>query len=182
MEYTIRNWMTGEPIYTAILDCPEDTPDNRLKGLAAEQAVSNGVDLSFADLTDADLRYVDLRYAKLTFAKLSNAKLTGAVFGELPDGLAIKDIHKAVYSAITAEGNSLDMDEWHTCETTHCRAGWVVHLAGKAGKELEARVDTSAAAAIIYMVSDPELERIPSFYCDNEAAMADIERLAGVAR
>jgi hypothetical protein len=37
---------------------------------------------------------------------------------------------------------------------------------------------TSAAAAVIYMASDPNLERIPDFYCDNETALADMARLA----
>jgi hypothetical protein len=37
---------------------------------------------------------------------------------------------------------------------------------------------TPAAAALIYQVSDPTLERVPDFYCDNETALADMKRLA----
>jgi hypothetical protein len=41
---------------------------------------------------------------------------------------------------------------------------------------------TSAAAAMIYMASDPELENIPDFYADNETALADMKRLAEMGR
>lgn len=45
----------------------------------------------------------------------------------------IPDIHKAVYAA-ASQPKALAMDTWHTCKNTHCRAGWVVTLAGEAGK------------------------------------------------
>ena len=72
------------------------------------------------------------------------------------------------------------MGNWHSCETAHCRAGWVVTLAGEAGKALEWAIGTPAAAAVIYMSSDPELEKIPNFYCNHETAMADMKRLSGL--
>ena len=53
---------------------------------------------------------------------------------------------------VSAEG-ALDMRTWHTCQTTHCRAGWAVTLAGKAGKELEDRLSTPVAAMLIYKAS-----------------------------
>ena len=70
------------------------------------------------------------------------------------------------------------MGSWHACGTTHCRAGWVVHLAGVGGRALEYAFGTSAAAALIYMASDPKLERIPDFYCGNDEALEDMRRLA----
>ncbi len=70
------------------------------------------------------------------------------------------------------------MGSWHVCETTHCRAGWVVTLAGEAGKAMEWCLGTPAAAAIIYLASDPKIEKMPNFYADNETAMADMKRLA----
>jgi len=70
------------------------------------------------------------------------------------------------------------MSDWHTCETTHCRAGWAITLAGDAGKALEDKIGPAAAAAAIYIASDPKLERIPDFHCSNETAMADMKRLA----
>jgi hypothetical protein len=39
-------------------------------------------------------------------------------------------------------------------------------------------VGTPAAAAMIYMRSDPELESIPDFYANNDDALADMKRLA----
>ena len=70
------------------------------------------------------------------------------------------------------------MSDWHTCDTTHCRAGWVVTLAGKAGKKLERYWDTYHAAWLIYKTSDPNIKGRPDFYASNEDALADMKRLA----
>ena len=72
------------------------------------------------------------------------------------------------------------MDQWHSCESAHCRAGWAITLAGRAGKALEERLGTNAAAALIYMASDPCLEHVPDWYATNEDALEDMARLAGV--
>ncbi len=71
------------------------------------------------------------------------------------------------------------MRTWHTCEKTHCRAGWVVTLAGEAGKALEKFFDTPLAAMKIYDASS-SLPRInpPRFFEDNETALADMKRMA----
>ena len=64
------------------------------------------------------------------------------------------------------------------------RAGWVIHVAGQPGLDLEAKIGTPAAAMAIYLASDPErwaVEKLPDFYCDNETALADMKRMAGVA-
>ncbi len=105
----------------------------------------------------------------------AGADLRSADLRDCP--VKIESIHQRVYEAASAE-NALDMESWHSCGTTHCRAGWVVTLAGEGGKALEWALGTPAAAAIIYQASDPELERIPDFYCDNETALADMKRLA----
>jgi hypothetical protein len=124
----------------------------------------------------ADLRGVDLREADLCLANLTGADMRGAI---LPAGIpVIPDIHRAVYDAASAPG-ALNMDEWN-CRTAHCRAGWVVALAGEEGAALEELLDTSAAAALIYYASDPTLERVPDWYVSNEDALADMARLAGV--
>lgn len=72
------------------------------------------------------------------------------------------------------------MSDWHTCETTHCRAGWIVYLAGEAGKMLESIISTPTAAALIYIASDPKINKIPDFYDYNEKALEDMKRLAGI--
>ena len=69
------------------------------------------------------------------------------------------------------------MDTWHTCETTHCRAGWVVHLAGKAGKELELFHNTLLAAQLIYLESGSPINPC-RFYDKNEEALSDMKERA----
>ena len=70
------------------------------------------------------------------------------------------------------------MGDWHRCETTHCRAGWVTTLAGEEGKKLEREIGTPAAATLIYLASDPNIERFPNFYCGDAEALADMKACA----
>ena len=71
------------------------------------------------------------------------------------------------------------MSDWHTCDTTHCRAGWIVHLAGAAGYALEARHNTELAAMLIARESGAPIN--PARFYDNDAyALADMKRMAGV--
>jgi len=71
------------------------------------------------------------------------------------------------------------MSTWHTCGTTHCRAGWVVHLAGEAGKALEAHFNTELAAMLIYNASSDLPPVSPVRFYDSEAdALADMKRMA----
>jgi uncharacterized protein YjbI with pentapeptide repeats len=130
--------------------------------------------LSGANLIDANLSGADLRGADLIDANLSGADLRGADLIEAP---VVPNIHQAVLAACEHDG-ALDMSTWHKCETTHCRAGWVVTLAGDAGKQLEARFGCGVAAALIYMASDPTLSRIPNWHASNADAMAGMRRLA----
>jgi hypothetical protein len=71
------------------------------------------------------------------------------------------------------------MAHWH-CGTTHCRAGWVVTLAGAAGKALEAATSTLHAAMLIYRASDPTW-RMSNFFDTNTGALDDMRRLAEAA-
>jgi hypothetical protein len=81
-------------------------------------------------------------------------------------------------AAVKVEG-ALDMSDWHACETTHCRAGWVITLAGGAGKELEKWFDTVLAAMMIYDKSCPGFKINPCrFFDGDEEAMRDIEKCA----
>ena len=151
----IKSLLTEEILFSAAVNQPI-----RLALKAAlERAVTSG-----ADLTGADLRG-----ARLTGARLSGAYLSGAYLGDadLGDAPVIENIHQKVYAA-ASQPDALDMDVWHnSCGTAHCRAGWVVTLAGEAGKELESKIGTAGAALAIYLKSDPErfkTERIPNFY------------------
>ena len=70
------------------------------------------------------------------------------------------------------------MDDWHSCETTHCRAGWVVALAGEEGKELEKQTRTAFAAMVIYHASSDIHVSPAMFYTSNEEALEDMKRCA----
>lgn len=91
----------------------------------------------------------------------------------------IPNINTAILNAIR-KGGRLEMSEWHDetrCGSVHCIAGWAVHLAGKAGYELEALIEdvtgdpepTPAAAALIFAASGCPV--IPDFYEENQNAM-----------
>jgi uncharacterized protein YjbI with pentapeptide repeats len=133
-----------------------------------------------ADLRGAYLICADLRGAYLSGAYLRGADLRGAYLRDAGWMPIIPNIHSSVYAAASAEG-ALDMGAWHRngfCSTTHCRAGWVTHLAGGAGRVMDGIMGTAAAAALIYAKSDPNMERVPDFYASNEDALADMKRLA----
>ena len=157
-----------------------------LSGADLSGANLSGADLIGADLRDVNLRDANLISANLRGANLRDANLSGANLRDVnlrdaPSCLRIENIHKKVYKAASKE-NALDLGSWHkngnVCGTTHCRAGWVTNLAGDAGHVLEYAYGTLTAAAIIYVLSDPNLEKIPDFYCDNETALKDMKRLA----
>ena len=95
-------------------------------------ACLRGADLRGADLVDADLRGADLMDVKLEYADLINADLKGAKIDyQIQDGL-LREITKIILE----NPESLEMGSWHTCETTHCLAGWACHL-NPVAKKLE---------------------------------------------
>lgn len=89
----------------------------------------------------------------------------------------IENIHRKVFAAASGE-NALNMRDWHTCDTTHCRAGWVAHLAGDAGRALENHTTTAFAAMMIYKESSAIRVSPTRFYESDEAAMDDMKRCA----
>jgi ribosomal protein S11 len=82
-----------------------------------------------------------------------------------------------VYEAVNNPG-ALDMSQWHTCNTTHCRAGWVTFLAGEAGAALEKQTSTEFAAMQIYKKSSAIKVSPMRFYENNEVALKDMQRCA----
>lgn len=111
-------------------------------------------------------------------ANLADANLAGANLARHPDVPVIEHLDARILGAIAEPGATLDMATWHadgSCGTTHCRAGWAVHLAGKAGYELERRSTPQHAGASIYRASTG---RVPHFFGSNEAALADLRRCA----
>lgn len=90
----------------------------------------------------------------------------------------IENIHQKVLEAVTTGGGKLEMGSVHVCETTHCRAGWAVALAGKEGFDLEKQTDWGFAAMQIYKASSPIRVSPTRFFENNEVAMKDIIRCA----
>jgi len=152
--------------------------DANLRDANLSDANLSGANLSDADLSGANLRDADLSGANLSGADLRDADLSGANLSDVP---TIPNIHQEIYAA-ASKPQALDMGVWHnSCGTAHCRAGWVVTLAGEQGKALEEKTSTASAAMLIYLASDPTLREsgaMPDFYCDNDSALADMKRLA----
>jgi uncharacterized protein YjbI with pentapeptide repeats len=137
-------------------------------------------DLAGADLAGANLAHADLADANLARANLADANLADALKINERDIPVLSNIDDAILAAIEA-GGTLDMKSWHGpegwCGTTHCRAGWAVHLAGQPGKALEDRIGTQMAAALIYRASRPG-QPSPWFFAPEEVVMADIRKCA----
>ena len=188
IKFDILNRRTSKVQFTAEIDANDTTSVSVKIGLSVKWALKIGADLSGANLRDADLRGADLSDAYLSDAYLSGADLSGADLSDaylsganlsgayLSGAPVIENIHQAIFAAASAP-NALNMGAWH-CGTSHCRAGWAVTLAGDAGKALETMIGSAAAGSLIYLASDPSLDRIPDFYCDNATALADMKRLA----
>jgi hypothetical protein len=85
----------------------------------------------------------------------------------------------SVIEAALSTPESLEMGSWHTCETTHCLAGWAVHLSGAAGKALEVTTSPSVAGALLapslahlfYVSNKKALEALPKIKAELEAQM-----------
>jgi hypothetical protein len=150
-----------EVLFTAEIDCVPDTPVSWkirlavLWGIKRGESLSeadlseadlsgadlSGANLNRADLYDADLSGADLSGANLSGADLSEADLRGANLREAKTDFEIATPEQAAPRIIAVakaalEPNALKMAYWHTCETTHCIAGWAIHLAGEEGKAL----------------------------------------------
>ena len=137
-----------------------------------------GAYLTDADLTDADLAGANLTDADLADAMgLSKSIAGGAQQAPLQDIPVLPHIDATILRAIEQPGCSLDMSTWHMCETTHCRAGWTVHLAGKRGRELEKQFGTPRAASLIYRASRPD-KPAPHWYATTKRALEDLRRCA----
>lgn len=127
-----------------------------------------------ATLTRANFTETNFRLSYLSWAKYNGANFRGVKFKGVP---VIKNIHQKVYEA-ASKPDALNMLAWHSCETTHCRAGWVIELGGSQAKELERRTTTAFAAALIYFKSDPSMTSLPNFYDVEQAALEDMKLLA----
>jgi hypothetical protein len=160
--------LEGANLRGANLRCA-DLESANLKGADLESANLKGADLRYANLRCADLRYANLKGANLKGADLRYANLEGA---DLPNGIpVIQDIDTKIHEAVETCG--LQMSDWH-CGTTHCRAGWAIHLAGEEGYALEEKLGSEVAGTLIYMASRPD-KKHPDFFCSDDEALDSIE-------
>ena len=161
MKFNITHRFTGSVLFEAEIEATEDTPLSIRLGLAVRVAVK-----ARANLADANL---------------AGAYLAGALKIESEEIPVIPNIDATILAAIEkskAAGKAgLHMDDWHTCGSTHCRAGWAIHLGGAKGAALEKRVGPFMAGCLIYQASRPD-EAPPHFYASTEDAMADIRACA----
>ena len=164
-----------------------------LRGAYLRGADLRGADLRGADLSDAYLSGADLSgaigYTGMTPApetdderKAREAARMARFRERFPDVPVLPQIDAQILARLEAKPDALDMAHWHgdadagpACETTHCRAGWAVHLAGEKGYALEKKFDAAYAGRMIYLVS---AGYVPEFYTDNETALEDIKKRA----
>ncbi len=138
--FEVLNRYSEEVQFTAQIECSPDAPPGLKLGLAVKWAIKAGANLSGAYLSGANL----------SGANLSGANLPKAVQAMRPkDDAEAKARLEAVATAALAGDDTLKMTDWHYCETSHCVAGWAVHLAGPAGYLLEEIVGPHAAGAIL---------------------------------
>jgi hypothetical protein len=175
--------------------------DADLTGANLADANLTGANLTDAYLADANLTGANLADANLADANLARAKNipTGIFATDPPEPYECKPsaerraeraaryraLHPEVpvvealdakmLQVIESGAGTLNMGTWHTCETTHCRAGWAVKLAGEAGDVLEQKYGPEQAGAMIYRASTGH---VPYFYATNEAALDDIRKRA----
>ena len=165
-----------------------------LEGAYLARAYLAGANLAGADLYGANLEGANLEGAYLARARglattpTSNppepyvrpASMSRRAYAERyrqrhPEVPVVERLDSRILAAIAQPGCSLDMSDWHTCDTTHCRAGWAVHLAGEAGYALEKEHGPRIAGAMIYRASTG---RAPHFFAPNDRALEDIKRCA----
>ncbi len=98
-----------------------------------------------------------VKWAIKTGANLADAKGL-----DLPDPeIAAQRIRAVAQAALASD------DAWHTCETTHCIAGWAIHQAGEEGRKLEAQYGAPMAGLRLLGV-----EAAAHFYDSNADARA----------
>jgi hypothetical protein len=151
MKFDVTNRFTEAVQFTAEIDCAEDEPVSVKLGLAVKWALKAGAYLAGALKIDPS---------------------------EIP---IIPNIDDTILAAVEA-GGVLDMSSWHGaenhwCGTTHCRAGWAIHLGGEKGKALQDKVGEFMAGTLIYQASRPG-KPAPWFYDSTKGALADLRKCA----
>src|SRR5580700_1534944 len=136
--------------------------------------------LTRANLAGANLADANLARAYLAGAYLADANLAGSLKIDPSEIPVIPNIDDTILAAIES-GGVLDMNDWHGeggwCGTTHCRAGWAIHLGGEKGKALQDKLGPNVAGTLIYEASRPG-QPAPWFFDSTEGALADLRKCA----
>jgi hypothetical protein len=159
-----------------------------LTGANLTGAYLTGADLTGANLTGANLTGANLTGANLTGAYLTGANLTGAYLtrayltgANLSGVIGLKIAADAparllAVARAALQPGALYMNDWHTCETTHCISGWAVHLAGEVGCVLETAVGVHMAG--LYLLG---VEAAGHFYDTNKEATKYLQSVIDAA-
>ena len=152
-----------------------DLEGANLEGAYLEGAYLEGANLEGANLKGAYLEVADLEGANLEGANLKGAYLKGAVKKPIP---VVENLDRKILDILEGGKGGLEMNCWHTCETTHCLAGWAIHLAGQPGYDLEKLVGSHNAGFLIFKKSTGSY---PHFYGTNDDALDELRERAAAA-
>lgn len=189
----IRNRFTGSVIWSGEAESLGD---------AAVKAIASGANLARASLARASLDGANLVGAKgapelasaapeseeqrNTHRARSRAERAARYRARNPDVPVVPMLDTTILGLVDAKQGGFDMRSWHgehrsgdACGTTHCRAGWAVNLAGKAGYELEKKYGPAVAGGMIYRAS---AGHVPYFYGSTELALEDMRSCAELER
>jgi hypothetical protein len=148
-----------------------------LHGAYLAGAYLAGANLRCADLRDATLRGAYLACANLMGAILDGANLAGAYLacanlkGAILGNNSVpfdQSIKRQILDQVTAHPETLDMRSWHTCDTTHCLAGWAVMFHPQ-GKQLKDKTSTAFAGRVILNLLGPGEDKV--FYTSKKEAI-----------
>jgi hypothetical protein len=143
--------LRGEPDGVRLVKVGADLRGANLRGAILTGANFTGAILTGANFTGAILRGANFKGAILTGAILTGANFAGANFTSakgLPIAADASDRLKAV-AAAALQPDALNMSDWHTCGTTHCIAGWAIHLAGEPGRLMESMMGPELAGLLL---------------------------------
>jgi hypothetical protein len=132
-----------------------------LRKATLTSAILVSSDLRFTNFEEANLQWADLSGADLTGANLSGAKLRDVnLRGAIGLGTKAKEIAfaKKLLKTLQKGLGELVMDEWHTCQTAHCLAGWRLPKERVPGQQASLLCPT--LAQFFYASESEALERL----------------------
>ena len=198
VNFQIKNRFSGGAMFECEL--PESLRKQsagRQLGYAIKEALKADAYLAGAYLADAYLADADLAGANLADAKnvpetngseaaeerIEDRKeryaKRAAKFRERnPDVPVIESLDAKILGVLDSGAGRLNMSAWHTCETTHCMAGWAIHLAGEPGHALEAKYGPHIAGRMIFTASTGHT---PHFFASDEQALIDLRERAALS-